>query len=274
MPPVRLEDLILNDMYVAEELQQQDQYVDARSTMGMDMSVGSHVQNRLDAMQQQQGLVDNSLSFIPGTKLGDMARRLGGLGQVGKNIADKPLRHSLIDSDRGTNFRNWANGSETKILTRGDKKYYDDMSPSSSTLSKHNIGAKYFSDNVVEPRNYAGRRTGANMTQVHGKLDNLLDWGKRKDIKIPKEIVDKYSKYGVKNGMNLKSAEALHKDTYTNIMRDMGYSGIRDGRQIGYIVDDAYKSVMNSGQFGNNGNIMRGVGLSALAGGLGNNFEE
>ena len=77
MPPVRLEDLILNDMYVAEKLQQQDQYVDTRSTMGMNMNVGSHVQDRLGAMQQQQGLVDNSLDFIPGSKLGDMARRLG-----------------------------------------------------------------------------------------------------------------------------------------------------------------------------------------------------
>ncbi len=62
-----------DDMYMVEELVQQDPYNDNRTTQATDMRIGSKVQDWVKDMEEEQALVDNSLDFIPGSKLSELA---------------------------------------------------------------------------------------------------------------------------------------------------------------------------------------------------------
>ena len=199
----------------------------------------------------EPGLVDNSLDFFGG-KITSAAKPV----KVAKKAIAKEAPSSLLNSERGTNFRRWADGEKTEIMYRGEDAHYKDMLPMKHTMSKHNVDGKYFTTDPKKAARYAGPEAGGNTTQVHGRTGKLLEWSERNTIPLTKEVGEKYKQYGTHNKMRLSLADEMPQDVHTQLLQDMGYSGIRSGDEIAYFDYTAYKATNNSGAFSKYGNLM------------------
>lgn len=94
-------DRIMNDHYDKNVISQQDQFVDNQSTMGSRLATGSHTVDRMNAMKDSQALVDNSLDFIPGSRMGKIIENAKQGSNIIKNADDAKLLLSNASRDTG-----------------------------------------------------------------------------------------------------------------------------------------------------------------------------
>lgn len=118
-----------NDMYIDEQLRQQDPYVDNDTTIGTDMRLGSRVDDEYNRRMNEPGLVDNTLDIVAfGTPVGWRSAKLAGyagngLGEYVNMAVNRGLGLKNIDKAKIAfrpvykNTGNILNGRKIKYVS-------------------------------------------------------------------------------------------------------------------------------------------------------------
>jgi len=209
-----------------------DQYSDNKTTMPQVTQSGNTANDWFNQTAQNQGLIDNSLDFVPFGKAKGLVNKV------------KP---------RGRRIQEWSQGAPIDDVYHGTANQIGKIDPSKSGYNVHGIEGFYTTTVKPEANMYArqakveGKGNNPNVMMLKGRNRNLLDT-KSKDAVISKEKAQELGFgdiFGSHENMNIddlflraiKRGKATQASN-TQILRDMGYSGIKTGNHRIYIDPD------------------------------------